>query len=221
MRIRYLGRLLSLRPETVLDVGAGLGHVLSGLRSAGIRAKGLESSPERVAALTQLGFEAQLASAEALPFETDAVDWVSLRHVLHHLADPVTALCEAARVARVGILVAEPWRNLDLPGQELGLALDEWLKRQDRRLGREHHADIAPARIAADLESCGSFRFEYETHLMGTGAPLGEFAQDLDERLAGLGDDHPDRVALDEILEQARDRDIGLTGSALVVANAQ
>lgn len=198
-----------------------MGQVLTGLRSAGVDAQGLETNADQVASLRTQGFVMHEGDAEALPLGDDAVEWVSIRHVLHHLADPVAALSEAVRVARLGVLVAEPWRDSDVPGQAAGALLDRWMKRQDRRLGREHHEDLTPARIAAELTRLGSFRFEQETHLRTTPADLAAFEQDIDERLLGLGDDHAERSALDPVLALARETGVGLTGTAIVVARGR
>lgn len=218
LRVRYLGRLLSLQPASVLDVGAGLGQVLAGLRAAGIEATGLEAEDGRRAALGQQGFDVCAGSAEALPHDDDSFEWVSIRHVLHHLADPWAALEEARRVARVGLFLAEPWRDPALPGQEAGQRLDDWMKRQDRRLGREHHADLPLVELTSRLGDPQAAEFETERHQRTRPAALAEFQDDIHGRLQGLDDDHLERDALTPILALAERTGVGLTGSALLVA---
>jgi ubiquinone/menaquinone biosynthesis C-methylase UbiE len=50
--------------------------------------------------------------AEALPFGDEAFDLVFMAHVLHEADDPLEALREAGRAARVRVVVAEwPYRQ--------------------------------------------------------------------------------------------------------------
>ena len=92
------------------------------------------------------------------------------------------------------------------------------MKRQDRRLGHEHHDDLAPGALIELFERAGLFECELETHQRMRHAPYAEFEADVIERMAGLGDDHPERTVLETVLKLVRDRGVGLTGTAIVVA---
>jgi SAM-dependent methyltransferase len=147
---RFAERLLALRPSSVLDVGCGAGYVLGRCRDAGIVAFGLEARAER---LPEGAGELSLLLGDAtrLPLCDGSVDWVTLRHVPHHLEDPRSALAEAWRVARCGVLVAEPWFDPHEPSQVCALDADRWLKRQDRARGKHHAENHTAAELLAML----------------------------------------------------------------------
>jgi SAM-dependent methyltransferase len=91
--------------SVVLDVGAGTGALAGAIRAAAPAASVLavDASAEmlRVAHI-QRGVPAVRADAMALPVSAGTVHAVVLAYVLFHLADPLLALKEAARVLRPG-----------------------------------------------------------------------------------------------------------------------
>jgi SAM-dependent methyltransferase len=91
--------------NTVLDVGAGTGALVGAIRSATptatVMALDASSHMLRVAHV-QRGMPAIQADAMALPVADETVHIVVLAYVLFHLADPIGALNEAARVLRSG-----------------------------------------------------------------------------------------------------------------------
>lgn len=95
--------------SVVADIGAGTGALAGAIASASPTARvvALDASAEmlRVAHL-QRGAPAVQADALALPLAAKTVDAVVLAYVLFHLADPLSALHEAARVLRHGRRVA-------------------------------------------------------------------------------------------------------------------
>ncbi len=151
----FLEELIRLAPQSVLDVGCGDGDVIRGLAARAIPATGLEADTEKARALEAEGLTVVLGDAGALPFPDDEVDWVVLRHVLHHLPEPREALAQAARVARSGIMVAEPCFPESLPSGQVAKEFDEWLKREERRRGRCHHANTTLPELVDELESAG------------------------------------------------------------------
>ena len=96
----------ALAPDAVvLDVGCGAGATVAHLADVhGLRAKGLDASPEQVAesrtARPDLDFVC--GRAEALPFPDAAFDAVLCECVLSTLPAPALAVAEAARVLRIG-----------------------------------------------------------------------------------------------------------------------
>jgi SAM-dependent methyltransferase len=89
----------------VADVGAGTGALLGAIQPAapGARVVALDASAEMLqVARAQRGAPALLADALALPLAGESVDVVLLAYVLFHLADPVRAAAETARVLRPG-----------------------------------------------------------------------------------------------------------------------
>lgn len=95
---------LRLRPgSVVLDVGAGTGALTPAIRSTepGALVISLDATWEMLrVAHGRRGAAAVLADAQALPVATGTVDAVVLAYVLFHLAEPLRALQEAARVLR-------------------------------------------------------------------------------------------------------------------------
>ena len=136
LRERFVERLLALSPASVLDVGAGEGTLVRACRAAGVRALGVEPSGPAEHVLQ--------GDATALPVADAAFDWVTFRHVPHHLEDPRAAFAEAWRVARVGLLIGDPGYAVEREDGRLGLEADRWLKRRDRARGM-FHADVLSA----------------------------------------------------------------------------
>ncbi len=91
----------------LLDVGCGTGHLASFWAEQGLSAVGLDIDAARLkfARLRWPDMPAVLGDALALPFRDGSFDIVALVTVLEFVAAPETALREAARVARQGILV--------------------------------------------------------------------------------------------------------------------
>ena len=80
--------------EQLLDAGCGTGRRLAGISGA----IGVDSSPEMIAASSATNL--MVADVRALPFPPGRFDMVWCRLVLGHLADPMPAYRELARVCR-------------------------------------------------------------------------------------------------------------------------
>jgi len=123
-----LGQLLAGWPQaqTVVEVGTGTGHFARWLASAGYRVVGIDSSAPMLAeAAWRGGVMLVRADAEALPFATAAFDVALLITTLEFLPQPARALQEAARVARLGIVlgVLNRWHPLAWQRKRSRLAL--------------------------------------------------------------------------------------------------
>jgi ArsR family transcriptional regulator len=101
--------LLALLDETwcVADLGCGTGSVAASLAPFVHRVLAvdesramLEAAQERLAQCDNV--ELRRGRLEAVPIEDGTADAATLVLVLHHVADPVAVLCEAARVLRPG-----------------------------------------------------------------------------------------------------------------------
>jgi len=123
------------RRTSILDVGCGPGNITIDLarRVSPGRVVGLDSSKMVIAEAIARGadvdvdVEWQVGDVYRLPFAEGTFDVVHAHQVLQHLGDPVSALLEMKRVARVGGIVAardsdySSWSWFpDLP------ALDRW-----------------------------------------------------------------------------------------------
>jgi SAM-dependent methyltransferase len=102
-RLPLIGRCV------VADVGAGTGALVSVIRSVAPAARviALDASAGMLQlARTRRGAAAIVADALALPLADATTDAVLLAYVLFHLADPLLAITEAARVLRPGGRIA-------------------------------------------------------------------------------------------------------------------
>ena len=104
-----LGWLLSSFPDarSVLEIGCGTGHFAGWLARRGRRVIGLERSPAMLSEMRarQPLSAPMLGDAHQLPFRDGAVDLALFVTTLEFLWDPQTALAEACRVARSGVVV--------------------------------------------------------------------------------------------------------------------
>ncbi len=127
--------------QSLLDVGSGPGTITADLAEivAPGRVTALEVTAD-AAALTRAeldrrgvpGAAVEVGDVHRLPFADGTFDVVHAHQVLQHVADPVLALQEMARVARPGGLVAV--RDSDYHGfvwSPASPALDRWLELYD------------------------------------------------------------------------------------------
>lgn len=92
--------------HTLLEVGCGTGHFTRFFQSQDLSAIGLDISPAMLAeAKRQRSLSYILADAKYLPFASCTFDLVAFITTLEFLEDPVSAMREASRVAREGIIV--------------------------------------------------------------------------------------------------------------------
>jgi ubiquinone/menaquinone biosynthesis C-methylase UbiE len=151
-----------LEPLSLLDVGCGTGALLDAfLKSAdwadagggeaapAIEVFGIDLSPQMLAlARRRLGERAQLqvADAEALPLDDDAVDVTVCVDSFHHYPRPDVALAEMRRVTRSGgtVIVAD-W-HVGAPGRQLMNAIVPHVPGGDVRIYSEREMrDLAAA----------------------------------------------------------------------------
>ena len=141
--------VVEIRPESLLDVGFGAGFLLAELARRDIPVQGIERSERRVADARARGLDVREGDASALPFRTAAFDWVLMRHVLHHLDDPEVAVGEAWRVARSGVILAEPCCDPSIPSQVAMSSFDAFTSELLARAGQTHHPHLSAGRLIA------------------------------------------------------------------------
>ncbi|MCP4196143.1 MAG: class I SAM-dependent methyltransferase [Proteobacteria bacterium] len=96
------------KDKDVLEVGAGTGLIMQGLRDTANRQVGLDISPGMLQAAVDRGFEVVQGSATELPFESEQFDLAYSFKVLPHVPDINEALQEMSRILKPGgYLVAE------------------------------------------------------------------------------------------------------------------
>jgi SAM-dependent methyltransferase len=210
--------LVEHEPESVLDVGCGSGRLLEQIHATGVTATGLDRAGPKLDELRAKGLSVLEGSAYELPFDDRSVDWVTLRHVPHHLEDPARAFREALRVAHTGVLIAEPSFDASLPSQRTAIELDLWEKRQDRR-GGMHHAEVYElGALLAMLPDDSDRTHEVETRRVFRlrQRSIADFAQQAAARVEDLPEAHPERVALSDLLADCADRGLSWNGSLCV-----
>jgi len=215
---RFVQWLIELKPESVLDVGCGQGRLLEQVHAAGITATGLDQAGPRLEEPRAKGLQVCEGTAYELPFGDRSVDWVTLRHVPHHLEHPACAFAEALRVARTGVLIAEPSFDAGLASQRTAIELDLWEKRQDRRVGM-HHAEVYElgallAMLPADLDR--DYEVESQRIFRLRQRSIHDFEQQAAARIEDLPPDHPERIALADLLADCADHGLSWNGSLLV-----
>ncbi len=101
-----------LKPESVLDVGAGEGFVLEKLRTnkIGKRLEGIEYMQEAIelGKITHPKVTIKKGDIYKLPYKDNAFELLICTEVLEHLEDPVKALVELKRVTSKYIILSVP-----------------------------------------------------------------------------------------------------------------
>jgi SAM-dependent methyltransferase len=117
---------------TVLDVGCGDGRLaaLIGQRVPGIRIEGCDLLVRDEAAITVRPFDGRRIGQDA-----GSVDAVMMVDVLHHTADPMILLREAARVARQAVILKD--HRLGRPLARPVLSFMDWV-------GNRPHGVVLP-----------------------------------------------------------------------------
>ena len=173
---------------------------------------------DRLKALTAEGLDVFAGSAYELPFEDGAFDWVTLRHIPHHLERPADALAEALRVAAIGVIVGEPSFDAAVAAQVAGLALDVWEKRQHRR-GGMFHDEVYPAAALRALLPAGGAGLEIQAvTIPSVGArSVPDFLDGARELLAELPADAEEDAALAALAQQLERDGLEWNGTVCLV----
>ena len=169
-----------------------------------------------VAELSARGLEVVEARAESLPFADASFDWVTIRHVSHHLADERSALAEAFRVARQGVLVAEPWLDESIEEQRVARRFDAWLVGQSTRVGDLHRAALTAGDFLAAVPTDVDVEAEFEHFLILGPRPTGCLEAEAAPFLDDLPADAPARRELAEIEAAAKTVGLGHNGTLIL-----
>jgi SAM-dependent methyltransferase len=115
---------------TILDVGCGNGAFLSKMKAPGMRAYGVEFSPDGAKEARRRGLNVKCGTLEQQKYPARFFDVITLNHVFEHVPDPLGTLRELKRILKPGgrIIIAVPntrslaaklfgryWASLDPP----------------------------------------------------------------------------------------------------------
>lgn len=216
LRERFADRLLAQHPASVLDVGCGDGALMLRCQAAGVPAIGIEATSGALAELRARGLEVLHGIAEALPLADGACDWVTLRHVPHHLTDPAAAVADALRVCRTGVLVAEPWFDPRVPSQRTALEADRWLKRQHRRQGMVHEEALDTEALLATLPAYPTLDVEVDIALRLRSRAAQDLVDEAAPLLAALPIGDADHAAFAELMATIERDGLSWNGTLIV-----
>ncbi len=95
--------------RTMLDIGTGTGVFAEAFGKRGLMVSGIDPNPEMLEAARKFVPEGDFkpGTVEEIPFDRASFDLVFLGHVLHESDDPLKALQEVGRVAKLRIAVLE------------------------------------------------------------------------------------------------------------------
>ena len=106
--------------SAVLDVGCGVGELLSTLqRAKQCRCHGMDISPVAVEGARARGFEARVSALPQIPFADAMFDAVVTTETLEHVSNVKTSLAEMDRVLKPGGLVAVSVPDGDVDNEDV------------------------------------------------------------------------------------------------------
>ena len=202
----------ALEPASLLDVGCGNGRLLESLGPVA-QVEGVEPSAARRAAASERGLTVREAAADALPYADGAFDWVVIRHVLHHLESAAPSVAEAWRVARSGIVLAEPATDPSFESQRHMAELDALTNRLLAASGHVHHPYLDAGGLTA-LAPETPARIAVRSYFELTAVPEEEARALLDAAGIELPPAEVDRA--EALLRHARTGEVTYNGSVAV-----
>jgi SAM-dependent methyltransferase len=217
-REQLLREVASFDPASILEVGCGGGLFLRLAASLGVALQGIDPDVDSVRQLQSEGFFVQMGVAEALPYPSAAYDLVVFSYTAHHIGNWPAALAEALRVARLGVLVLDPWFDSNIPSQSVALAFDRWCKAIDRSNGLVHTDCMDATTLLGTLvHTSGGYlvRYEYLLTLYELGVPYLEHA--VSEQLARASQPDLWQTESYEILLNAHAHGVSDNGAILLV----
>ncbi|NOT39943.1 MAG: class I SAM-dependent methyltransferase [Alphaproteobacteria bacterium] len=188
-RGEFRERVLSGRPRSILEVGAGNGTFLRTVKGDVGRLTALDPSAEHVAQLQLEGFEAVEGSAERLPFPDGEFDVVVFSYTPHHVTDWAEALHEALRVSRNGVEILDVWYDDTIADQRTSHAFDRWMKTIHRRDGMVHNDTMPPGAMLAPVLAWRDVTYDYVCRRFATAVNVDETMQHCRELLAKVQND--------------------------------
>jgi SAM-dependent methyltransferase len=171
-RHQILDALNHSAPGPLLDVGCALGYTLQAARTLGLEACGVEIDAAAVKFCREQGFDVQVGTLTHMPFEAGRFQIITMKHVLEHTPDPLTALAEVRRLLRPAgaLFIAVP-----NAGYRKALRDPQHAKfYQPTPTGAEggHYIYYTPETLGQLLDKAGFEVVQVHPHLIHRGVPL-------------------------------------------------
>ncbi len=218
-RGEFRARVLSGRPRSILEVGAGDGTFLKTVKGEVGRLTALDPSADHVAKLKLDGFEAVEGVAERLPFADGEFDVVVFSYTPHHVKDWTAALHEALRVSRNGVEILDVWYDDTIADQRTSHALDRWLKTIDRRTGVVHNDTLPPGAMLAPVNAWRDVTYDYVCRRFAMAVNIDETLQHCRAHLDKVQDDPALAREFEELIAAGR-RD-GMTEEGAIMVSIE
>lgn len=145
-----------------------------------------------------------------------SADWITIRHVLHHLEQPARVLLRASAAARVGIVAAEPLADEGFPRYEWTRRLEALTRRLDRTSGMNHGPDLTASQLAQMFPS--DWSVEIRAFAPMVALPSEEVLGLIDRAARGEALSVEDSKEKAAILAAARAGHVSPAGSLVVMA---
>jgi SAM-dependent methyltransferase len=100
-------------PPSVLDIGCATGAILEYLKNRGWQTVGVEISPAAEYAKNVRKLDIQNSALENCSFPSESFDVVLASHLIEHLNNPGSFLCETMRILRCGGYLILTTPNID------------------------------------------------------------------------------------------------------------
>jgi len=214
---KLVDRLIALKPKNLLELGCGDGRKLIYLnQNSDIHVMGIDIYEPFIKDLQKAGIDAQIGDARKLPYPEKSVDWVLIANSLHHVANPNKMISAAMKVAKIGVIVVDPWYDKTIYSQELTAELSAWFKKLHQSLGFFHREGLSAGEIVAAIEDDIS-ELEVYYELILEELEINEFLEPQQQYIKELKANHYLLWELNQIKNKLNGKFLSKPGQVVVI----
>jgi len=171
-RHQILDVLNHTAPGPLLDIGCSFGYTLEAAQDLGLKPAGVEIDAIAIERCRQMGFQVYSANMNHLPFDDNQFQIVTMKHVLEHTPDPLTALREVRRVLNPGggLFIAVP--HLSYHKAIRHPETYHYFRLPGDGKGDGHYVYYTPDSLSRMLENLGFTVVKVNPHLMHSRASI-------------------------------------------------